>query len=362
MSKRKGTSGADEDVAKCARNNDGTAVAATSAAVAGAGDVGPAHAAAAAAAFGSSAAVEPAALSLLSYYKRLAAKGESTELVTLLKRKFNSDTLKDKWAAVCRLLLDDARRPGGPLISLSHVTDDGPPLLFLLIRELCNLHIRDKDSLRFQKAAALSAFEPALPGLIARVRREHNPRLSHGGLNALQVLVEGAAPASPDSWTYQMADALLDCGCDVNARDSLFCTPLFKWRLDRKEAGGTHPCGPLLLLERGADIDALCWQNNTAIHWLARCYELAVLRALSERGWLAVADLSLRDEQGRTALEVMEGRREIDPSSPERQAIEDLLRAESARWCVEVRPAIREQLEEFLVSDVAGVVLSYFDR
>lgn len=250
---------------------------------------------------------------------------ESARLATLLLNKRRP--LVEKWTEAARMLLADAARAGGPVISLSFAVEGKGPLLMQLIVSLRETSRRksDMEDEAKLKEQANDAFARAVPHVCALIRNSFDVSLTYDGRDALHVLTSSTLPESEHSWSYQLAAALLDRGCDVNARDPDGRTPLLNWCvLDVHE---THPCGLLLLLERGADINApnTEWEF-TALHWMSSYGQVRVLRKLEHGGFPVAVDLSLRTMTGETALELAERRLAEHPSNSARREIVDIFR------------------------------------
>jgi len=279
----------------------------------------------------------------------------STELATILLRK----SVALRLVAVSQLLQEDAARKGGPLVSLSHMVEGKGPLLMALIEALGSALIRGNDSEMQQqlKQEALTAITPALPHVCALIRNSYDISLRHDEWDALSWLTAVSRPLSADDWPHQLASALLDRSCDVNARVK-GRTPLLRW------ARGTLCCESLLLLlHRGADIDARSDFNGfTLLHSLAERKEAAMLKQLAEEGWLVVADHSVRNEAGETALELAQWKLAEQPHDFDRREICDVLRAQAALWQTKARPLLHRVLSHsLLIPDLADIVLDYMD-
>jgi len=216
----------------------------------------------------------------------------------------------------------------------------------------------DAEKERRLKQQAHSNFSQAGQHMCALMRR-YDPRLLCEGRNALLFLCSEYYALSPGRWVFQFAAALLDCGCDVNARDADGDTPLHHW--SELDVPNLHPCGPLLLIEAGADVNAQNKLGATPVHCLASCVGTReVLRGLAAYGWLAVADLTLRDSNGETALQTAERMLAKQPNDPERREICDLLRTQTALWQSHTRPQLRAQLTHALPEPgLADEVLSF---
>jgi uncharacterized protein len=123
-------------------------------------------------------------------------------------------------------------------------------------------------------------------------------------------LGDGATPlmrAAKDADIAVMR-ALLDAGADVNARTKVGKTPLMFAASRLSGFRGTPNRGTeqdalaavALCLDRGATIDAVDQNGQTALHLSVAQAEEGVVRLLAERG----ADLHARDKQGRTPLDL----------------------------------------------------------
>jgi len=284
----------------------------------------------------------------------------SMRLATLLLS--HDKPLQEKWTAVTQLLLDDAARPDGPLIDLSQPVEGKGPLLMTLLDEVYDFlpSEHESDEQTQLKLTAEAALRPAVPPLCALVRGGYDASLTRDGWNALHVLTNTAAPRARDSWSYQLAEALLDRGCNVNARDPDGDTPLLNW-CALFDTSDMAPCGPLLLLERGADIDAANSLGTTFAHCLAADGALTLLTQFVETGWLLAADLTQRNKEGETALQIAQRRLEKEPNSPERREVCEWLRVTASLWQSKARPLLHGWLADALLPDLAYVVLSFVD-
>jgi len=287
-----------------------------------------------------------------------------------------STPLEEKWLAFAALLQEDMARPDGPLLDLSHIVEGKKPLLLFLYDRIGELSAGSFDWLvpkrKQHKAAAFATFQQVVPLICTLIRSGYDGSLKFDGRNALQMLCKQFSAKSADDWVYKFAEALLDRGCDVNARDSDSRTPLLNWC--SKNVPDVHFRGPLLLLERGADIDARDNNGFTAVHCLVERGNLSVLRELAEHGWLLVANLTLQSNDGETAFEFADrllaryngsewdgeivGERDCDKAV--RVAICDLLRSTKEIQEQRVRPHMRRLLAHSLLPpNLADIVLDY---
>jgi hypothetical protein len=166
-------------------------------------------------------------------------------------------------------------------------------------------------------------------------------------------------------WSYRLTEALLDRGADINTRFNGGLTPLIDWSFGSRvpeDPDCSVTVGPLLLLARGADIDARSDNGTTCAHAIAIGCNLPLAEALTDAGWLAAADLTLRNKAGETALQVAQRMLAEHPNEEHRQVICDLLRDHAALWTNEARPLIHQWLSHsLLIPDLAHVVLSFVD-
>jgi ankyrin repeat protein len=169
-------------------------------------------------------------------------------------------------------------------------------------------------------------------------------------------------PLDTTVWIYRLAEALLDRGTDVNTRFNGGRTPLIKWSAGTKPMH--HGCmfGPLLLLQRGADIDARTDDGTTCAHAIASKGNLPLAEALADAGWLAAADLTLINNASETALQIAQRKLAANSADGNRQVICDLLRDNAALWTTKARPLVHRWLSHsLLIPDLAHVVLSFVD-
>jgi hypothetical protein len=265
--------------------------------------------------------------------------------------------------------VEDEERKDGPLIDLSHRVEGKGSLLMLLIEALAALLKKDDDpavreKLTEERREAMSAFLPALPHVYALIRASYDITIQGpDGKDALALLVGRAIPVDTVVWAYHLTEALLDRGADFNTRFLGGRTPLIYWA-----SGCTPPkhpdCtpGPILLLRRGADIDARSDDGSTCAHNMASKSNRPLAAALANGGWLAAADLTQRDDRGETALQVAQRMLAADPSDADKAIICDLLRDHAALWVTHARPLMHQWLSHsLLIPDLAHVVLSFVD-
>jgi hypothetical protein len=126
-----------------------------------------------------------------------------------------------------------------------------------------------------------------------------------------------------------------------------------------------HPgcaIGPLLLLQRDANIDACNSAGTTSAHAIAVMGNLTLAVALEGAGWLVAADLTMLDNNGETALQVAQRMLAENPDEEHRQMICHLLRDHAALWTNVARPLIHQWLSHsLLIPDLAHEVLSFVD-
>jgi hypothetical protein len=276
--------------------------------------------------------------------------------------------------AAVDLLLADADRKDGPLIDLNYRVEGKGTLLMVLIQLFAsgtgNPITFECDSCGFphneQSAEEDGCDDPALliasavPHLCTLIRLFYNTSVNGpDGLDTLSLLVSEAIPESMNDWSYLLAEALLGRGADVNIRFSRGGTMLMQWCADMSAQAAY---GPLLLLSRGADIDARDDEGRTAAHWMASRGQHLICKELAEEGWWAVADLTLLNNKGETALQVAQRKLQANPENADKRSICNLLREHASLWKKEARPLLHRWLSHsLLIPDVADIVLSYVD-
>ena len=98
----------------------------------------------------------------------------------------------------------------------------------------------------------------------------------------------------------EMVQVLIECGVDVNSKNSVGSTPL-----DFASLGGrqNEPRVARLLIEHGANPNTRDMVGSTPLHRASRGGRIEVLRLLIEHG----ADVEVKDDKGRTPLDVALG-------------------------------------------------------
>jgi ankyrin repeat protein len=257
---------------------------------------------------------------------------------------------------------------GSSLIDLNFRQHDSGSLLLLLLAALGELVDRRSSSRTTPTEMALlkeaeAAFGAALPHVCKIIRASYDTGIKGAnGKDALALLASVAMPLSSDDWAYHLTDALLDRGANVNTRGAGGQTPLMIW--SRGVTGPEDPdsvVGPLMLLQRGADIDARSNDGTTCAHAIARSGNAALAEALADAGWLAAADLTLLSHRGETALQMAQRRLKTEGGA-NRRTVRNLLIQQPAIWKTQVRPLVHQCLSHsFLIPDLAHMVLSFVD-
>jgi hypothetical protein len=133
-------------------------------------------------------------------------------------------------------------------------------------------------------------------------------------------------------------------------------TPLLHWA----GAGGTYNV-MALMVDHGADMDAVDRQNNTVLHRLVSSRNYRALEPLAklESGFLFKFRLwDWKNNDGLTVLQLSAAMQQEDSS----RQIHRLLLAAYADWKDGIRPLMRRQLEVSIpVRDCANIVLEYLD-
>jgi hypothetical protein len=199
----------------------------------------------------------------------------------------------------------------------------------------------------------------AVPRICEFIRASFDVSMMRNGWNALGWLISQVVPHDEDDPCFQLAVALIDRGCDVNARrEDDGSTPLMAW--SKAPAQGSVGTGAVLIVERGADLDVCDNQGNTAVHWMAQNSRLMLLRALTQNGWLERANLELKNNAGHTALDLAQATwaRTRDPRSRE---VCELLRV-SQQAVEHARPLkLRWLTEQLQIQDLAHIVMGFVD-
>jgi len=158
---------------------------------------------------------------------------------------------------------------------------------------------------------------------------------------------------------HALLQSLLRAGCSPDVRDSTGRTPLlhlFGRALSTGQDEWHSMRSVFVLLEHGADIDAADRKGNTVMH---RLKELSPARQLELRlsGWMETADIKLRNEDGRTPLQVA---KDIG-SGPNAKAAASLLSALQDYWPTRTRPTIKAALTAHgrMIPDLADIVIGY---
>jgi hypothetical protein len=234
----------------------------------------------------------------------------------------------------------------------------------ILIRSLSTTVYTPSDSAvsHLEKQQTMLSLRSMLPHLCALIRSSYDCSLLCNGSNTLHLLTDLCVPLGNDSWPAALAAALLDRAPDDLDRrggeDSL--TPLLRWSLDFPgDDSRERACGPLLLLARGANLEARDSEGRTALHHLLhaeRFIALAeVLEHISAETLAAVRDgkgIPFRQSFMQTA----------SSSSASRTKVEKQLDHLIEWWQRLERPARLHLLsDDHLIPDVAHLVLSYLD-
>jgi hypothetical protein len=306
---------------------------------------------------------------LKNFQRRCKQTKVSVQLAAALRAR---KSVLERSQSAAEQLLEDEARDDGPLIDLSHRVEGKGSLLMLLIEMLAELEVSERNNDPTVQAkqeeldSAWKAFEPVLPHICALTRSSYDTTIKRpDGEDALALLASTGIPCGTSVWSYNLAEALLDRGADVNTRFDGGATPLIAWSFGSKPSMKPGiALGPLLLLKHGADIDVRMNDGTTGAHAIAINGNHPLAEALADAGWLAAADLTLLDNDGDTALQVAQHNLAVDSASDKegRQVICDLLRDNAALWTNVARPLIHQWLSHsLLIPDLAHVVLSLVD-
>jgi hypothetical protein len=225
-----------------------------------------------------------------------------------------------------KLLLEDEARDDGPFMDLSHRVRGKGSLLMLIIETYCEILKSCNAAAEAEEVQKLkdadTAFATTLPHVCTLIRSSYDTTIKRpDGKDALALLTSLLIPLSTDVWSYQLAEASLDRGANVNTRFNGGCMPLIRWSLGVKPPMDPGcAVGPLLLLQHGAGINARSDDGTTCAHAIAMGGNHPLAMALAEAGWLAAADLTLLDNNGETALQVAQRMLVANPDEGGRQS------------------------------------------
>jgi hypothetical protein len=235
----------------------------------------------------------------------------------------------------------------------------------ILIRSLSTTVYTPSDSAlsHLEKQQTMLSLRSMLPHLCALIRSSYDCSLLCNGINTLHLLTDLCVPLGNDSWPAALAAALLDREPeDLDRRggeDHL--TPLLRWSLDFPgDDSRERACGPLLLLARGANLEARDSEGRTGLHHLLHAERFialaAVLESISAETLAAIRDgkgVPFRQSFMQTAS---------SSSSASRTKVEKQLNHLVEWWQRLERPARLQLLsDDHLIPDVAHLVLSYLD-
>jgi hypothetical protein len=315
--------------------------------------------------------------------QRLQQLVDSMELATLMLSQRN---VQLKCRAIAQAVVDDAARhkdcPTQSSFNLNQAVEGSGWLLMAFFGAMAETNLQghelnsDIEYSSYMQAPgqakrdARSALATAVPRICELIRSSFDVSIQHDGWNALGALASKVVPYGDDDPCFQLSSALLDRGCDANARNAdNGMTPLMAWlAVPNIDVAAT---GVLQVLERGADLDAHDSQDWTALHWMAAFAKGTVLKELIRGGWLSEATLELPNNDGLTALQIAQNSlvRVVEPHSVEamqhvpvrRREVCDLLRG-MAQMQAEARPMKLKLLTEILgVTDLAHMVMGFID-
>lgn len=214
------------------------------------------------------------------------------------------------------------------------------------------------------KYPAWSHLEPYM-NLISHLLSQKPRRQHQQERTALSLLAKHTTPIASNSKVFSLARSLIQRGADVNARYKDGCTPLQSWcNLSTKM---TSAAGMILLLEAGADMDALYPTGHTILWTICERHDLQRLSELASSGWLEVFHLDIpcfgvaNQETPTACLQ-----RNITQHPSKKQILLEMLELFAAykeRWRCIVRPAIQAHLESHpqLNPDLSKLILCYVD-
>jgi len=182
--------------------------------------------------------------------------------------------------------------------------------------------------------------------------------LRPNGDDTLAVLASSDVPGDKATWTYHVARSLLTRGCQLHARSLNGSTPLLRWASNPHSRDSA--CFGLLLLEHGADVNVTNDNEETMLHILVRRNYFLAISGMIQAGVLVDADLTHRDKNNETPMDIVHRLRDADPSkhNVSHHAIIELLSALQDLQQA-VRQARQALLAQLLLPDLASIVNGY---
>lgn len=199
---------------------------------------------------------------------------------------------------------------------------------------------------------------PLLPLLLSAGQYDPDAADSHTGNNALHELFRLTAPRGVDSWGHRCAAVLLAAGVSPSARNGAGRTPLHELAHEVGRAPNSASA-VRLLLEHGADLNAVDAEGKGVLHHLLAANALPLLQDLfGAGGIIGRIDFFTVNAAGFTADAAAAERIRSHPNDAEAAELVD---AQAQVWTAHVRPVVTAAVEQYLYSDVAQLVVAFVD-
>lgn len=199
---------------------------------------------------------------------------------------------------------------------------------------------------------------PLLPLLLRAGQYDADAVDSHTGNNALHELFRLTAPRGVESWGHRCAEALLAAGVSPSGRNGASRTPLHELAHEVGRAANSASA-VRLLLEHGADLNAVDAEGKGVLHHLLAANALPLLQDLfGAGGIIGRIDFFTVDASGFCAAAAATERILSHPNDCEAA---ELIESQAQVWSVHVRPVVTAAVEQFLYPDVAQLVVAFVD-